>query len=66
MSETAEAKAANGGGDATLAVDVWRGTAEGRYQRFEVPYRPNQTVLDVVTYIQRNLDPALAYRFACR
>ena len=63
MSETAEAKADNG---ATLAVEVWRGAAEGRYQRFEVPYRPNQTVLDVVTYIQRNLDPALAYRFACR
>ncbi|MEP6656803.1 MAG: 2Fe-2S iron-sulfur cluster-binding protein, partial [Betaproteobacteria bacterium] len=27
---------------------------------------PSQTVLDVVTYIQRRLDPTLAYRFACR
>ncbi len=27
---------------------------------------PSQTVLDVVTYIQRELDPTLAYRFACR
>ena len=26
----------------------------------------SQTVLDVVTFIQRNLDPTLAYRFACR
>src|SRR5678816_2111961 len=26
----------------------------------------SQTVLDVVTYIQRKLDPTLAYRFACR
>lgn len=36
------------------------------YQRFEVPRAPSQTVLDVVTYIQRVLDPTLAYRFACR
>jgi len=31
-----------------------------------VPREANQTVLDVVTYIQRALDPTLAYRFACR
>ena len=61
MSGTTEDKTANGGNGATLAVEVWRGATEGRYQRFEVPYRPNQTVLDVVTYIQRNLDPALAW-----
>jgi fumarate reductase iron-sulfur subunit len=35
-------------------------------QEFEVPRQPSQTVLDVVTYIQRKLDPTLAYRFACR
>ena len=35
-------------------------------QEFEVPRHPSQTVLDVVTYIQRHLDPTLAYRFACR
>lgn len=50
----------------TLKVDVWRGGEKGDYQTFEVPERENQTVLDVVTYIQRNLDAALAYRFACR
>jgi fumarate reductase iron-sulfur subunit len=49
-----------------LAVDVWRGGKDGRRQRFDVPRRNNQTVLDVVTYIQRRLDPTLAYRFACR
>ena len=49
-----------------LKVDVWRGAAEGAYQRFEVPRRASQTVLDVVTHIQRFLDPTLAYRFACR
>ena len=36
------------------------------FQEFEVPREPSQTVLDVVTYIQRRLDPTLAYRFACR
>jgi len=50
----------------TLQVDVWRGAETGRFQRFEVPREANQTVLDVVTYVQRRLDPTLAYRFACR
>jgi fumarate reductase iron-sulfur subunit len=49
-----------------IRVSVWRGGAEGRFEEFEVPRRASQTVLDVVTYIQRNLDPTLAYRFACR
>jgi fumarate reductase iron-sulfur subunit len=50
----------------TLAVEVWRGGAQGAFQSFEVPRYPSQTVLDVVTYIQRSLDATLAYRFACR
>ena len=49
-----------------LAVEVWRGDAQGAFQSFEVPRHPSQTVLDVVTYIQRSLDATLAYRFACR
>ena len=49
-----------------MNVSVWRGGAEGRFQQFDVPRHPSQTVLDVVTYIQRSLDPTLAYRFACR
>ncbi len=53
-------------GESRLAVRVWRGGAEGRFQPFEVPRHASQTVLDVVTYIQRVLDPTLAYRFACR
>jgi len=51
---------------APLQVDVWRGREDGGFQRFEVPRQPSQTVLDVVTYIQRHLDTALSYRFACR
>jgi fumarate reductase iron-sulfur subunit len=51
----------------TLSVRVWRGDAYGgAYQAFEVPRRESQTVLDVVTHIQRSLDPTLAYRYACR
>ena len=46
-----------------MKVRVKRGES---VQEFEVPRQPSQTVLDVVTYIQRYLDPTLAYRFACR
>jgi fumarate reductase iron-sulfur subunit len=49
-----------------LQVKVWRGGESGHYQEFEVPRLESQTVLDVVTYIQRTLDPTLSYRFACR
>jgi fumarate reductase iron-sulfur subunit len=50
----------------TLKVRIWRGTESGGFEDFEVPREESQTVLDVVTYVQRHLDPALAYRFACR
>jgi fumarate reductase iron-sulfur subunit len=46
-----------------LRVFVERNTV---FQEFEVPRHPSQTVLDAVTYIQRQLDPTLAYRYACR
>ena len=49
-----------------MKVSVWRGDASGSLQTFEVPRFPSQTVLDVVTHIQRHLDPTLAYRYACR
>lgn len=50
----------------TIEVLVWRGSGDGDYQSFDVPRHDNQTVLDLVTWIQRNADPSLAYRFACR
>ena len=50
-----------------IAVRVWRGDAAGgRFQRFDAPRYENQTVLDVVAWVQQNADPTLAYRFACR
>jgi fumarate reductase iron-sulfur subunit len=53
-----------------LEVSIWRGSGPGRgegaFRSYRVPQRADQTVLDVVTWVQRNLEPALAYRFACR
>jgi fumarate reductase iron-sulfur subunit len=49
-----------------LNVAIWRGGEQGRYQSYRVPLRESQTVLDVVTFVQRHLDPTLSYRFACR
>ncbi len=50
----------------TLKVDIWRGGDDGYYQSFTVPHEKSQTILDVVTYVQRKLDPTLSYRFSCR
>ena len=63
---TASAEATAPAGAVMLYVTVWRGGAAGKFQEFRVPRRESQTVLDVVTYIQRHIDPTLAYRFACR
>lgn len=55
-----------------MTVSVWRedglnGTeAKGRFQEFRVPTMESQTVLDVVSWIQQNVDPTLSYRYACR
>ncbi len=49
-------------------VQIRRGmpSQRGEIVAYRVPRAPKQTVLDVVTYVQRHLDPTLAYRFACR
>jgi fumarate reductase iron-sulfur subunit len=49
-----------------LQVKVWRGRADGAFAEYAVPRTASQTVLDVVTHIQRRMDPTLSYRFACR
>jgi len=50
----------------TLCVRVWRGTESGEFRTYDVPRLESQTVLDVITHIQRALDPTLSYRYACR
>jgi fumarate reductase iron-sulfur subunit len=49
-----------------LRVRIWRGGVQGVFREYEVPRHESQTVLDVVTHVQRQLDPTLAYRYACR
>lgn len=48
----------------TLTVRIDR--SDDAQQVFEVPAFENQTVLDVVSWIQQHADPTLSYRFACR
>ena len=51
----------------TLKVTIERGPDAQAAQRvFDVPAYDNQTVLDVVSWVQQNVDPTLSYRFACR
>lgn len=50
-----------------LSVTILRGNQNEQHsQVFTVPAYENQTVLDVVSWIQQNEDPTLTYRFACR
>lgn len=49
-----------------LQVNIWRGQEDGDLHSYQIPMRENQTVLDVVTEVQRQHEPTLAYRFACR
>ncbi|KKP60551.1 MAG: Succinate dehydrogenase and fumarate reductase iron-sulfur protein [Candidatus Roizmanbacteria bacterium GW2011_GWA2_34_18] len=37
-----------------------------KYDFFAVPYNKGMTVLDVITYIYKHLDPTLAFRYECR
>lgn len=51
-----------------LRVTIQRGQQgeAPRSQTFDVPAYDNQTVLDLVSWIQQQADPSLSYRFACR
>ena len=57
---------AHGNTKSFIDVSVWRGTERGEFCEYKVPREEIQMVLDVITYIQRKLDPTLSYRFACR
>lgn len=48
----------------TLKVTIER--TQGAQAEFDVPAYENQTVLDVVSWVQQHADPTLSYRFACR
>ena len=48
-------------------LKVWRGesTQRGRWERYQVPFEPGQSVLDGLRWIRANRDPSLAIRFSC-
>ncbi len=50
----------------SITVDIWRGKQDGEFKTYLVPRAALQTVLDLVTYVQRVQDHSLSYRFACR
>jgi len=50
-----------------IAVSISRTVgSDCTLKTYEVPAYESQTVLDVVAWIQQNVDPTLSYRFACR
>jgi len=51
----------------TATLKVWRGldAKTGRFETYEVPFEPGQSVLDGLRWIRANHDPSLAIRFSC-
>jgi succinate dehydrogenase/fumarate reductase-like Fe-S protein len=51
----------------TATLKVWRGetAGSGRWERYQVPFEPGQSVLDGLRWIRANRDPSLAIRFSC-
>jgi succinate dehydrogenase/fumarate reductase-like Fe-S protein len=52
---------------ATARLRIRRGRAAeaGRYETYEVPFEPGQSVLDGLRWIRAHRDPTLAIRFSC-
>lgn len=52
---------------AMATLKVWRGESldVGRWERYQVPFEPGQSVLDGLRWIRVNRDPSLAIRFSC-
>ena len=51
----------------SATLKIWRGldANAGRWESFEVPFEPGQSVLDGLRWIRTNRDPTLAIRFSC-
>ena len=54
----------------TITLEVFRylpdTEEQPRFQKYEVPYRPEWVVLDALNYIKDEIDGTLAYRWSCR
>jgi succinate dehydrogenase/fumarate reductase-like Fe-S protein len=48
-------------------LKIWRGDSAdaGRWEYYEVPFEPGQSVLDALRWIRTTRDPSLAIRFSC-
>jgi succinate dehydrogenase/fumarate reductase-like Fe-S protein len=48
-------------------LKIWRGSSrdQGRWQTYEVPFEPGQSVLDGLRWLRIHEDPTLAIRFSC-
>lgn len=51
--------------NATLKIRRGLAADAGRWETFEVPFEPGQSVLDGLRWIRANRDPTLAIRFSC-
>jgi len=51
----------------SAVLKIWRGETHesGRFEIYEVPFEPGQSVLDGLRWIRVNRDPSLAIRFSC-
>jgi succinate dehydrogenase/fumarate reductase-like Fe-S protein len=54
-------------GKQTATLTIQRGAAGqgARFERFEVPFEPGQSVLDGLRWLRVARDPTLAIRFSC-
>ena len=50
---------------AKLKIRRGTGPEAGRWQSYEVPFEPGQSVLDGLRWIRAHRDPSLAIRFSC-
>ena len=52
---------------ATATLKIWRGSDPnaGRFETYDVPFEPGQSVLDGLRWLRINTDPTLAMRFSC-
>ncbi len=50
---------------ARLKVRRGETTGAGRWESYDVPFEPGQSVLDGLRWIRANRDPSLAIRFSC-
>jgi succinate dehydrogenase/fumarate reductase-like Fe-S protein len=50
---------------ATLKIQRGGVGEAGRFERFEVPFEPGQSVLDGLRWLRAAKDPTLAIRFSC-